>query len=202
MVWTKGFTSINCERLSRSGHGVIFGALVLKSVSDSRTSICDLEVENIVRLLENCSHDNWDRYHDNDDYREFNAVANLISKDIYSYAVEQSSKDLFLDSDGYFYTGEKVHGITHAHAIFLLEQLGYHTAAKKAKVQLQKQIQLNRQSPPAGGKRPTKKMFNPNDPHIWGRGFKDMHQIKLAFSYIELRSNIDINELWGALSSI
>ncbi|MBD2784347.1 hypothetical protein ID858_01495 [Xenorhabdus sp. DI] len=199
--------ALNSQQLSRSGHGVIYGALFLKTVSSHQVRVTKKAVSNIAKLILNGTSDKWDRYFGLDDYRQY-PLPNIKVPDIKSLcalAVTRSTRDVCLDADGYFFTGEKIHGVTHAHAILLLDELGLHDLAQKASQQLVKQLELNELAPKSGLQFAHPKRFDLSDPTIWDIGFKDEHQIKLAYSYFELSQKLnkklpDINHLWGAIS--
>ncbi|MGF1698723.1 hypothetical protein L4D09_00085 [Photobacterium makurazakiensis] len=199
---------LNTRQLSRSGHGVIYGALFLKAISNNDINVSEITVSNIAKLIVNCTEDNWGRYFGLVDYRQYKH-SNLTEKDIRtlcSLAVTRSSSNVYLDTSDYFFAGEKIHGITHAHAVFILNELGYTDLASKAASQLLIQLDLNDLKPDSGLKLAQPKRFELSDPTLWGVGFNDEHQIKLAQSYSELSTELniqlsDIDDLWGAVNS-
>ncbi|MGF1877310.1 hypothetical protein L4D77_18555 [Photobacterium frigidiphilum] len=69
---------------------------------------------------------------------------------------------------------------------FLLNELGYTDLARKAALQLFTQLDLNDLKPESGLPLAQPKSFELPDPTVWGIGFKNEHQIKLAQSYSEL----------------
>ncbi|MBD2825501.1 hypothetical protein [Xenorhabdus szentirmaii] len=198
---------LNSHQLSRSGHGIIYGTLFLKAVSNHQIELTKNAVSNISKLILNVASDKWDRYFGVSDYRQYPHSKMDIPdiKTLCTLAVKYSSHDVYLDDQGYFFTGEKIHGITHAHAILLLEELGYHKIARQASQQLLKQLELNKLAPESGLKPAIPKRFDLSNPDIWGEHFKDEHQIKLAHSYFELLQKLDkklpaIDNLWGAIN--
>ncbi|MDC9598501.1 hypothetical protein [Xenorhabdus anantnagensis] len=104
---------LNSLQLSRSGHGVIYGALFLKTVSSNQVEVTTKAVSNIVKLILNGASDKWDRYFGLDDYRQYLLPSSDIPdiKSLCTLAVARSTRDVCLDANGYFFTGEKIHGI-------------------------------------------------------------------------------------------
>ena len=45
--------------LSRSGHGLIFGALTLDAIKEFNLSFSEAVIKNISKLVLNCTEDNW-----------------------------------------------------------------------------------------------------------------------------------------------
>jgi hypothetical protein len=197
----------NTCQLSRSGHGVIYGALFLKAISTNDINVSEIAVLNIAKLIVNCTEDNWGRYFGLVDYRQYKLsdITEIDISTLCALAVTRSSSNVYLDTSDHFFAGEKIHGITHAHAVFLLNELGYTDLARKAALQLFIQLDLNDLKPDSGLQSAQPKSFELSDPMVWGVGFKDEHQIKLAQSYSELSTelNIQLSELdylWGAVN--
>ncbi|WP_318498489.1 hypothetical protein [Photobacterium leiognathi] len=200
--------ALNAQQLCHSGHGVIYGALFLNAVTNNNVVVTERMVTNIAKLIINCMDDNWGRYYGLADYREYQPTS-LLNKgeiDIHQLcilAVTRSTQDLHNNTDEHFFSGDKLHGITHSHAIFLLDKLGYKELAQQAAQQSLIQLELNDRKPESGLKKVVPKLFDLSDPNIWGRDFNDDHQIKLAHSYVELSININqplakLDNLWGA----
>lgn len=197
---------LNSRQLSRSGHGVIYGSLFLDAVINSGVTVSKLQIENIARLIRNCAVDKWSRYYGIDDYRTFEPQIKPVEiEHLCMLAVQQSTQDVFMDADGYFFSGEKVHAITHAQAIFLLQHNGFDQLARQAATQLAKQLILNDQRPTRGLTSASPKRFDLTDKSTWESHLKDEHQIKLAYSYTYLTSALSdslpkLDLLWGAIN--
>ncbi|WP_419205854.1 hypothetical protein [Photobacterium leiognathi] len=200
--------ALNAQQLCHSGHGIIYGALFLNAVTNNNVVVTERMVTNIAKLIINCMDDNWGRYYGLTDYRQYQptSLSNKGEIDIHQLcilAVTRSTQDLHYNTDEHFFSGDKLHGITHAHAIFLLDKLGYKELAQQAAQQSLIQLELNDRKPESGLKKVIPKPFDLSDPNIWGRDFNDDHQIKLAHSYVELSININqplakLDNLWGA----
>lgn len=215
----------NTKQLSRSGHGVIYGALVLKALSDNNLKVSENLVANIAKLIINCTDDNWKRYFGLDDYRHYPMFENTLNFErdhqigkgkigdkeieaLCAVAIERSVDQVYHDAKGYFFAGEKIHGITHAHAVFLLHTLGYTALASKAIQPLLIQLELNdlRPEPTTDLVLAQPKKLDLSDPTVWGCDYRNEHQIKLAHSYSELSARLNLplsvlDNLWGAVSS-
>ncbi|MGR5129888.1 hypothetical protein [Photobacterium swingsii] len=216
--------TLNTQQLSRSGHGVIYGALALKALSDNNLKVSESLVTNIAKLITNCTQDKWDRYFGLDDYRYYQMLDNTLDSTLHrqidneliddeniealcAVAIERSVAQVYHDADGYFFAGEKIHGITHAHAVFLLYSLGYTELASKAVRPLLIQLELNdlKPEPPSDLIAIQPKKLDLSDPTVWGCGYRNEHQIKLAHSYSELSARLNLplsklDNLWGAVS--
>ncbi|WP_027712589.1 hypothetical protein [Dickeya chrysanthemi] len=196
----------NTRQLSRSGHGVIYGALLLDAVQRTPVTMTKNAVANIARLIDNCASDGWGRYAGIADYRTFQlpTSARVDIEALCVLAVQRSTQQVYHDADGYFLTGEKIHGVTHAHAIYLLHALGYDELAAQAASQLIVQLELNDRLPDTDIRRAQPKPFSAADTAVWADAFSDEHQIKLAYSYLDLCRKIRqplarLDNLWGAI---
>lgn len=217
---TKDYTPVidaiakNTQQLSRSGHGVIYGALFLRTVSDNNLRVSENIVLNVAQLISNCSADNWGRYFGVADYRLFHSQARYTLQHLEKtpvdinalceLAIKRSVSHVYFDTDAHFFTGEKIHGITHAHAIYLLHSLGYTELAKQAVPTLLMQLELNDLRPESGLTRVKPKRLDLSDPTVWGVGYTNEHQIKLAQSYVELSQALTLplsvlDGLWGGV---
>ncbi|MCG3866352.1 MULTISPECIES: hypothetical protein [unclassified Photobacterium] len=201
--------ALNAQQLCHSGHGIIYGTLFLNAVANNNVVVTQRMVSNIAKLIVNCMDDNWGRYYGLVDYRQYQP-SNLLNKgeiDIQQHcviAVERSTQDIYHNTDEHFFAGDKLHGITHAHAIFLLDKLGYKELAQQAVQQSLIQLELNDRKPESGLKKVIPQSFDLSDPNILGHDFNDDHQIKLVHSYVELSININqplakLDNLWGAV---
>ncbi|KJG38890.1 hypothetical protein UA32_06390 [Photobacterium angustum] len=200
--------ALNAQQLCHSGHGIIYGALFLNVVANNNVVVTERMVSNIAKLIVNCMDDNWGRYYGLADYRQYQP-SNLLNKgeiDIQQHcviAVERSTQDIYHNTDEHFFAGDKLHGITHAHAIFLLDKLGYKELAQQAAQQSLIQLELNDRKPESGLKKVIPQPFDLSDPNIWGHDFNE-HQIKLVHSYVELSAQSNqplakLDNLWGAV---
>ncbi|PSV58362.1 hypothetical protein [Photobacterium sp. GB-3] len=200
--------ALNAQQLCHSGHGIIYGALFLNAVANSNVVVTQRMVSNIAKLIVNCMDDNWGRYYGLADYRQYQP-SSLLNKgeiDIQQHcviAVERSTQDIYHNNDEHFFAGDKLHGITHAHAISLLDKLGHKKLAQQAAQQSLIQLELNDRKPESGLKKVIPQHFDLSDPNIWGHDFNE-HKIKLVHSYVELSAQshqplAKLDNLWGAV---
>ncbi len=145
-------------RLNRSGHVAIVGMYALKALRgepDAATPNC---INGIIRLLDAYGKERPSpRYYGYPlDYNGVKIEKTRIpkyksAKDAFALAVSEL-RTLYpnteIDGVYYYFVGEKLHGLTHAHALYELEFLGEHGIAEKAYSALRHQMLLNRVKPP------------------------------------------------------
>ncbi|UJF17472.1 hypothetical protein L0B53_01505 [Vibrio sp. SS-MA-C1-2] len=201
---------ISTTNLSHSGHGTIYGALFLTAAQGNKVTM--KQVENVASLIINCQQDRGNRYAGIDDYRNHPLTDSTLAIEqqnalegewIYQYAVNQSTQDIHYDNNDHFLAGEKVHGITHAQALYQLEVLGYSMLAEQGKQVLLRQLILNNQKPDNKLIKVKAKNFDLTSSNLTVKDFNDLHQIKLAYSYQQLESKLSLplnklDNLWGS----
>ncbi|MGF1736953.1 hypothetical protein [Photobacterium satsumensis] len=197
--------------LSRSGHGVIYGTLTLKTITEAPELAQESILNAVIQLMENTKQDKWDRYYGIRDYRQYlseTKYSDITIEQACEKAIYMSGQNVFLDSDDHFFTGEKIHGITHAQAVMELKRLGFDELAHKAVKQVLLQLDLNEKHPSVGLSQPKPKEFDLNLPELWSEGFTEFHQIKLAYSANEIFKGLGdssvrpsaLASLWGAVN--
>ncbi len=133
------------------------------------------------------------RYYGVNDHRRYQAQAQPLElQDIvpraYRLSCRVGIRDQSVDGQHYFFTGEKLHGITHSQALFNLSTLGYPALARKGLHSLNKQLELNEKRPQQIAVQREVLDLDVLDESFWGHGFEDLHAIKLAYSAIELNT--------------
>ena len=186
---------LNLDKLRTSGHGVIFGTLALKALTLKEELATQGIVNGIVKLLELTTHDRLDRYYGISNYDEviveaddnilqYKNESDLINTPFSELAVVY--EDEFINNKSYFFTGCKIHGITHAHALCMLDELGYKELSKKGYENHRLQTKLNRHKSTSPNLLKTEKLYCPFDKAYWERDLDDTHYIKLPYSAISL----------------
>lgn len=130
----------NLEGLRSSGHGVILGVLGLKALKD-RPDLCKVSIaKGVYQTIMHASKDRQNRYYGIKDYTAlsfddifgisaYNSLFDLI--EVCFAELEIVIPDRKVEDVFYFFTGELEHGVTFAHAIVELEQMGYSDLSKK-----------------------------------------------------------------------
>lgn len=181
---------LNLVKLRSSGHGVIYGAYVLKAISENENYACQNLINKIVKLIELSSHDELTRYYGivNYDLVEFDNIANFTSMQDLIKTTFNELVDVYpsqnIEGKNYFFTGEKVHLVTHAHALIVLHQLGYTELAEQGFQNQRQFIKLARQKPPSDKKLELNKKFESIE--YWSEPNLDPHHVKLADSLFSL----------------
>lgn len=186
---------LNLDKLRTSGHGVIFGTLALKAFTLREELRTKGIVDGIVKLLELTAKDGLDRYYDipnydevkvepSDNIPEYKDELDLINACFSELDVVY--EDEFINNKSYFFTGCKIHGITHAHALCMLDELGYKDLSKKGYENHRLQMKLNRHKPSSPKLFKTEKIYYPFDKAYWERDLDDTHYIKFPYSAISL----------------
>lgn len=196
------------KQLSFAGYGFIYGTLALR-VLHQFPELADRNItNNIAQLVHNCQKDKWSKYYDLNNRHNYQSISrqNITVFDICQLAVEKSAQPMFLNSNQHFFTGEKIHGITHAYAIYQINKLGYKHIAHDALKKIVKQIELDER---ILGKltSPDGKRFDLYDPAIWEeQDCADKHLLKLTYSFCEMALELKLDsrclhKLWGAIST-
>lgn len=191
------------SQLSTAGHGVIFATLTLKAINALDGGLPDNITKGLIALIKNTHKDHPHRYFDNYDYQNQDInfdnipVFNTVY-DAAKYCLGNQS-ELYLNQEiegkNYFFHGNKLHDITHAHALVMLDKMGYHELAQSGIRELRKQIKLSDVAPPNGKRHKATSKLNPFDVSFWERDANDEHHYKLAYSLCSLFSILkDIDE--------
>ena len=196
--------------LSTSGHGVIFSTLILKAIHKLNGGLPMRVLDGIINLLRNTQSDNPDRYYDHYDYQNTKVdVADIPDFQTpdeaarYTLAHQDYFRSQELDGKFYHFHGNQLHDITHANALVLLNEMGYHQWVKQGLQELRKQIKLGLSAPPNDQQYIARHTFDPLEPSFWLRDVKDEHHFKLAYAVVHLldrHKDIDQKEAMNRLS--
>lgn len=187
----------NLKVLRSSGHGVILGVLALKALK-KRPELCtEFIVNGISRLVLNALNDRQNRYYHYDNYflvtedDVFGIPTYHSTEDLIEVAFAEcrwAAPDQSINGNYYFFSGELEHGVTLAHALVELEQMGYEELARTGYHIHRLQMFLNRQRPEeiiqqtivAPG------LSSVLDKKYWAQTFKDPHSIKVPYATLSL----------------
>ncbi len=181
---------LNLTRLRAGGHGVIYGAYALKALLKNEDYARENLINGITKLLELAFDDDLRRYYgvDNydliefDDIANFNTIENMLE---YSFSeLEEVYPNQDIAGKKYFFTGEKIHLVTHAHALVMLNDLGHSELLESGFRNQRQYIKLARQQPPYPKKLELNMTFKSTE--YWSRPNLDTHHIKLPYSTLSL----------------
>lgn len=181
--------------LRGTGHSTIYGATALDVLARHPALATRRAVAGLVALDEAGRLDDPRRYFGTPDYfeaidRDVDAgdAAPGSSAEAFRRAIASLAHlvaDREIDGRHYYLTGEKIHLVTHAHAIATFERLGYFDVARRA---LAAQHALERLVAPSDALEPTRIepiATNPFDAAFWEQPVPDLaHVIKLAEAFV------------------
>ena len=193
----------NLEKLRTSGHGIIYGALALKILTKNEKFAIRPIVDGIIKLLDLTTHDNLNRYYGIENYDDVKVEAqdkipmyknelDLIRASFLE--LNAIYPDQAIDGKTYFFTGCKLHAITHAHALCTLAELGYSDLAKKGYENHRLQLKLNRHTPPKPETLKVDKLFHPLKKDYWEREIDEPHYFKFPYSVLNLLKKLPESE--------
>ena len=159
----------------------------------------------IARLLTHALTDRGHRYYGVSDYSTFTApqghrippYQNVTDMTRHAFAeTAERFQDAQVGENFYYFTAEKLHGVTFAHALATLESLGLPELAKRGFAAHRKALILNSHLPPESARRnhPPTDGLTPYDPVYWRSGHFDDHKLKLALAALELLERLDTAE--------
>ena len=182
--------------LSVDGHRTIYAALALEAFRAFPDLATPPVLEGLIGVLESCQKAGSDRYYGLD--QRSLSDETLVKK--YSFANAQTAAEFSLtqhrrviadgkvDNQHFFFSGSRLHLVTHAQAILALDQLGYKKLVRSAlKAYAAHCICINASAEPEGVK-PYRaaKTLDPRDTSFWKRGKTNPHHSKLAYSTLEI----------------
>jgi hypothetical protein len=193
----------NLNRLRTSGHGVIYGALALKILTRNEKLATKPVIDGIVKLLDLATHDNLNRYYGIENYDNikvepedkipaYTSELDLIRASFHELSIIYP--DQIINGKTYFFTGCKLHAITHAHALCTLNELGYSEMAKKGYENHRLQLKLNRHTPPKTDQLKVDKFYDPVKKDYWEREIDEPHYFKFPYSVLNLLKKLPENE--------
>ncbi len=204
-------------RLELSGHGLIYGTLALRALKARPELLRPAIVEGIVALLQWTHRDRPNRYFGVADFYQTKIEPNdglvpyQTTQEMILTAFRES-QCLFKDGNQgnvfYFFTAEKLHGITHAHAINALWEMGYQDIAKRGLENHLLQMKLNRMEPsnPDEFRALRTDERTPFQVEYWPETHFDDHLLKFTAATLELLDKLapaarkevyDPKHFWG-----
>lgn len=169
-------------RLSRSGHTTIIGMFALKAFRAQPNLITPRRVQGILELFDTYQREREEpRYYGSPlGYRDVqldnrDAIPKYKSAlEALAFAIREAAviyPDVVIGDLTYYFMGEKLHAITHAHAIYELDCMGHQNIAVRALEALRLQVKLNRMSPSPELATPIESLpsVSPQTPEFWQR---------------------------------
>lgn len=187
---------------STTGHGIIFGALVLKAIAEEPTLFTKEVSEGVIALLRDCTSDVPDRYYGvsnyhsaNVDYTGMKTFGSAGKAAEFSLTLHQTIyPDQIIDETYYFLAGNLLHSVTYAHALLQLEELGFGDLVAKGLDPLAKHMFLSARPHPSLEPLVTTHTYDPTEIEFWERSLNEPHQIKLAYSALALTRSFSDKE--------
>lgn len=188
------------QRLTESGHGVIYGSIALQALAQAPELQTPRIIQGICRLLDSANVARVNRYFNVADmYRDelpgqpippLNDIPEALR---FAFSeCSQSFKDQQINGAQHFFAGEKIHGITHGHALWQLQKMGYQDLAQQGFQQYLRQLQLNRQTPSTQADNSLlTPVLNADVLQVdyWKNRLADVHFIKLSYSVLALNQD-------------
>lgn len=146
----------NIGNLSRSGHLSMVGAFALKAFLAEPDTITPWRVDGIVKLFDAYTKERPEpRYYGSPfKYRDLpveNVPEYQSSIEAFDLSIAEMNNiypDSEVDGVFYYFAGEKLHIVTHAHALWELEKIGEKEIAKRGYAAHRLQVMLGRATPP------------------------------------------------------
>lgn len=201
-----------CVRVhSTTGHGVIFGALVLKAVTIEPCLFTKEVSDGVVSLLRDCLDDVPNRHYGIADYHspdvDYSGIKILTSaKEAAGYSLSVHDvvyPDQTIGNTYYFLAGDLLHSVTYAHALLELEELGYGEIVSEGLDAISRHIFLSSRTHQDLEPIQTVQLYDPRTISFWDRSLSEPHQIKLAYSSLALTTSSTAEErarVFGTLS--
>ena len=188
------------SKLYVDGHHTIYSALALRALSLYPELARPEILHGLIALIEACETAGFDRYYGLK--QESFSDHHLIEKFTFSSpltaaeaALSQHSEvitDREADGAFYFFSGSRLHLLTHAQALLELHQLGYTNLATLGLSAFTKHcICIDASAVPDGAKPyQAKQTFDPRKASFWQRAKTNPHQGKLAYAVLEVFSSL------------
>lgn len=198
---------VNIDKFSADGHGVIYGALALKAIATLQKNLRQEVIQGIAKIVLSAQDDNVARYWEIENYKEtIINPADLIHFKTVDEAAhyclthqENMLGNVVIDGKKYYFEGSRLHEVTHAHALVLLNQLGYSQLAEDGMLGLSKQIFFNTHFPEDLEPEQIDFIFNPFEVKFWQFPIKDYHHYKLAYAVFSLCKQLQIQNTYEIL---
>jgi hypothetical protein len=175
-----------------SGHGTIYAVHALRVLHELPALQTETLVNAVARLTFIAQADDAGRYYGTADHMsELNRAVPLVCNT--ETRIEETISELrvtyddqSIDGKRYFFSGEKIHLVTHLHALLWLEELGSRALANKGTIAQRHFIRFARQVPPGENKPLVPGRVDPTDPNYWNPVRDPWHDIKFAHAISEL----------------
>jgi len=189
----------NCiSKFCVDGHHAIYSALALRGFSQYPDLIRPEIIQGLIGLLDACEAAGFDRFYglSHDAFEDESLLEKFACKDALEaakIALGQHSEvitDREADGAFYFFSGSRLHLVTHAQALLELDQIGYANIVKSGLPGFIKHcicIEASR-VPEGGGPYQVMRPLNPEQVEFWKRGKTNPHHGKLAYSTLEIFS--------------
>jgi len=155
-------------------------------------------------MLDSTTEDRPNRYWGVDNYFDVSTdeVCDIPSYKVSDQMVKQALVELntvipnqVIQGQRYFFSGEKEHGITHAHALLELEKFGFQEIVESGMRNHRVQMYLNRQGPDFIVDEIKEPLYSSIvAPEYWGKTFNDPHAIKVPYAALILLNRLDSSE--------
>jgi hypothetical protein len=183
------------DDLCNSAHGTIFVAAALRAFHERPELATEPIVLGISALHRNTQGPDPARYFGIDDINQVTIEAEpcpsapidagaLLLKSLREFEVVYG--DRTIDGHPYYFAGEKLHLVTHAHALWQLDALGYGALARRGRAAHHRQLRLTRQIPPEPRTALPRIASGPDDPDWWRARTDPWHDLKFAHALLEL----------------
>ncbi|NNC38075.1 MAG: hypothetical protein HKO02_11495 [Hyphomonadaceae bacterium] len=184
------------SNLCVDGHNTIFSALALRGFSLFPELARPEIIQGLIDLLKACESAGFDRYYglaaasfvDPTLLEKFAFRSPLQAVNVALSLHREVITDREVDGEFYFFSGSRLHLITHAHALLTLHQLGYSNLVKSGLPSFSKHcICIDASAVPKGAQPYTvKQQLDPRQAGFWRRSKSNSHHGKLAYSVLEI----------------
>lgn len=203
--------------LRMSGHPTIYAVAALRAMHARPELTTERVVAGVLRLCEAARGDDRERYLGVDDSyvvdehdREHASRGADAALDTALEACAQLTPDRDVEGRRYFLFGEKIHVLTHLHALRVLESLGHAELARRGLIAQASQVRLCRFPDEAQRSLPAPASVGPTDAAFWEvDGVDVLHKLKLAEAVLALGPAFDARapglaaprfaQMWGLL---
>ena len=183
------------DDLCNSAHGTIYVAAALRAFHERPELATEPIVLGITALHRNTQGPDPARYFGIDDISQVAIEAEprpsapidagaLLLASLREFEVVYG--DRTIDGHPYYFAGEKLHLVTHAHALWQLDALGYGALARRGRAAHHRQLRLTRQTPPEPRTALPRIASGPYDPDWWRARTDPWHDMKFAHAVLEL----------------
>jgi hypothetical protein len=187
----------NCiSKLCVDGHHTIYSALALRGFSQYPDLVRPEIIQGLIALLDACEAAGFDRFYEleHGSFKDKALLEKFECKDAIQaaeLALDQHCEvitDREADGAFYFFSGSRLHLVTHAQALLELHQLGYANIVKSGLPGFTKHcICIDASKVPEGGEPyQVKSQLDPRQIEFWQRAKKNPHHGKLAYSTLEI----------------